>query len=285
MPGPTEFYLTLPSNTKVTGNSTGVFRVNLADAIELEGAWQVGLVELQYSGAFETLTDSQMTIKTDWCDPEEDVPVEKEFTVTIPNGHYSTPQQIVDVLNLANRWFWNRWCVGVREMRLADNQTDSQTARLHAKQATYRDSIEFTYIKPLGRAQITTNLECVKHLEFDEKLQYTLGLKDKVITKEQTLGDYPMDVMSGLHTMMIYSSLVAPQRVGDTKTNLLKAVPLRGHIGEVVSVDFPNPHYVDLLLNRFSTVDISIKGSDGGDLKFMFGKVICKLHFKKKRLL
>ena len=47
-----DFYLTLPSNTPGTDNTTSRFRVNLPSHIDLQGDWEIGLSEIFYPNSW-----------------------------------------------------------------------------------------------------------------------------------------------------------------------------------------------------------------------------------------
>ncbi len=50
-----DFYLTLPSNTNEPGNGTNEFCVRLPHSIELNGYWEVALVEIFYPNSWANL--------------------------------------------------------------------------------------------------------------------------------------------------------------------------------------------------------------------------------------
>lgn len=43
-----DFYIILPSNAKEPGNKTNEFRVRLPEKVQLQGKWEVALVEMLY---------------------------------------------------------------------------------------------------------------------------------------------------------------------------------------------------------------------------------------------
>ena len=57
------FYMTLPSNTKLDGNTTSNFRVRLPQKIQLDGDWEVALVEIMYPHSWYNVSGHEITKK------------------------------------------------------------------------------------------------------------------------------------------------------------------------------------------------------------------------------
>ena len=51
-----EFFMTLPSNTKFEGNTTANFKVRLPQKVVLDGNWEVALVEIMYPHTWYNVT-------------------------------------------------------------------------------------------------------------------------------------------------------------------------------------------------------------------------------------
>ncbi len=112
-----DFYLTLPSNTNEPGNGTNEFCVQLPYSIELNGQWEVALVEIFYPNSWANLQGEPFpNVPTDmhedvelrrrmndtkagnifWC---HYVPLGKWNPVVVPPGYYQTPQELIDAIN------------------------------------------------------------------------------------------------------------------------------------------------------------------------------------------
>ena len=70
----------------------------------------------------------------------------------------------------------------------------------------------------------------------------------------------PVDLEAEFHAMHLYTDIVEPQLVRDSKVSLLKFVKCSGEFGDNVSVNFPNLQYVPVNVKSFETVEIDIKG-------------------------
>ena len=88
----------------------------------------------------------------------------------------------------------------------------------------------------------------------------------------------PVDLEAGFHAMYLYTDIVEPQLVGDSKVSLLKVVKCSGQFGDNVSVNFPNLQYVPVNVKSFETADDTQE-----KVPLEFGKVIVTLHFRQRR--
>ncbi len=277
-----EFYLTLPSNTKVAGNTTSDFRVELPYPLDLQGEWVVGLAELQYPATYNTVRNCYLDIAL----PYSNGAIKRQ---PVNDGYYSTIQELVDALNftaLQYGIYRHTHLVDYFETRRAELAKDREELdEFNDLVDEINTSVHFEYVEILRKIKVTCHHAWVDHVKLDPRLQHILGMESPIMDKEETLAKYPPDLRAGMDSLFIYCNLISPQLVGDTCAKLLKVVPLQGSPGDIVVIDYPNIHYVNLLTTAFSSVEISIKGSDGQSIAFSYGKAFLKLHFKRKRLL
>ena len=99
----------------------------------------------------------------------------------------------------------------------------------------------------------------------------------------RSVAPHSPDMAAGLYSLYLYCSIVAPQLVGTSESSLLQVVNITGNFGEYVSKGYNNPHYVSILQKQFDRIEINIKDDVGKYVPFQFGKVVVKLHFRKKR--
>ena len=71
--------------------------------------------------------------------------------------------------------------------------------------------------------------------------------------------------------------------VGDTAVPLLRAVPLEGKHGDVVSTSFDNVQYIPVLHKEFTTIEINIRDDAGRRVPFERGRVTVTLHFRRRK--
>ena len=83
--------------------------------------------------------------------------------------------------------------------------------------------------------------------------------------------------------MYVYCDIVEPQIVGDCLTPLLRVVNVEGNHDDVLVKSFDFPHYVPVSKRELSTIEINIKDDANRFVGFRYGKVVVKLHFRKRK--
>ena len=82
--------------------------------------------------------------------------------------------------------------------------------------------------------------------------------------------------------MFVYTDIIQPQFVGDTKAPLLRIIGITDiHHGKVQTITFHNVHYFPLANLSFDTVEILLKDHAGRNLPFASGTLTLTLHFKR----
>ncbi len=259
------FYVTLPSNTKsFKKNTTAEFRVSLAKTIDLVGDWECGLASIQYPYTWNTLVKEKLTCYfTGITDP---------INLKIPDGNYSTITELLAILNYSySEAIRKEENIGVMSNYITWNSEQAFGA------------LRIDYSNTLKRVEIHIDSKIIKSMSICLHLQYVLGFKNNRFVLPYTLADYPPDITGGFTDLYIYTDLIEPQIVGDSETQLLRIVPLRGEFGDVVVNDYTNIHYLNVLNKRFDSVEVSIKDHTSTPIHFQYGKTILKLHFRRKR--
>jgi hypothetical protein len=84
------------------------------------------------------------------------------------------------------------------------------------------------------------------------------------------------------HQVFVYTDIIHPQFVGDTKAPLLRIVAMTDtNHGKVQTSTFQNIHYLPLSKHSFDTIEILLKDHAGQDLPFASGTLTVTLHFKR----
>ena len=129
----------------------------------------------------------------------------------------------------------------------------------------------------------------IKEITFGRKLQYMLGLKHESYRPQYNIpvtkvtSDSPIDLRGGFDCMYVYCGIVEPQIVGDCLTPLLRVINVEGKQDDVVAKTFDNPHYVPVAKREFNSIEINIKDDADRFVRFKYGKVIVKLHFRRRK--
>jgi hypothetical protein len=108
--------------------------------------------------------------------------------------------------------------------------------------------------------------------------------KDNVIEydDDKIIAPYVLDLNRGLHTFFVYCDIVEYQLVGDASVPLLRTVAVNGKNAEVIAKSFDNIHYVGLGRSTFQDIELHITDDTGLKVPFEQGRIIIKLHFRKK---
>ena len=277
----TDFYLTLPSNSNVS-NSTCKFSTRLPRKIELKGSWEVALVEIQYPYSWNNIFGQQGNEAGDnWLD----VVFHNNFiaTIFVPPGYYGTIHELLDAIEYgkarASESLLNRL---KQEEAPPKEKNDYEPLPKHIK--AVKRGFHLTYDETLKRVRLKRFPKRVKHIELSRRLQYMLGFEDSGLFKDKDVARYTPDLRGGFYSLHVYCDLVEPQIVGDSLVPLLRCVHVEGNHGDIVEKMFESPHYIPVLPSEISQVSVEIKDDRNQFVPFDFGKVVVKLHFKKKRL-
>ncbi|MCP4493002.1 MAG: hypothetical protein GY820_37735 [Gammaproteobacteria bacterium] len=267
-----DFFITLPSNTKVEGNKTSDYRCPLAHPVDIDGQWQVGLAGIQYPSTWENVFSGE------WLEFNLRSTELKMVRITIPRGKYETIEVLINKINELLDEYWDAEIEKNGDVEEIDNLSIA------------RNCIRFMYMSQMNKVKVRIAAYYGNHLSFSRNMQVMLGFEEYVITTtgggvhDVVAKDHPKFV-SMLSSMYVYTNIIESQFVGDVKVPLLKIVPVHQNVQNVVDIEYPNIHYVNVLCKHFSSIEISIKGDTGELFPFTDGKVIVKLHFRKKKLL
>lgn len=267
------FYVTLPSNSSEDYYGKQVmssYKTRLAKTLQLDvDEWEVGLAELIFPHTWNNINDGKFCVRL--LDDNEWVWKE----TSIPPALYENPNQLIEKLN------------DMTKKELGPNQ---------------RDNIHFNYNELLRK--FTAYVANGYMVRFPRELATALGLGDIETTLRQSsnkeawgteremprivydgdkiIADYCMDLDRGLHTFFVYCDIVQYQLVGDANVPLLRTVAVSGKKGDVISKSFQNIHYVGLSRSTFQEIHVHITDDTGLRVPFEHGRVIVKLHFRKK---
>lgn len=149
-------------------------------------------------------------------------------------------------------------------------------------------AVKIDYSEMIKRVELKIDTKTINMIKFDPVLQFTLGFqRDRILNTENNLADYNSDISAGITTFYIYCSIVESQCIGNSLEQILRTVPLteNNKLGNVVYKEFLSPHYINLLSKSFDTIQVDLRDDSGKLVDFQFGKVILKIHFRRKSLL
>ena len=92
------------------------------------------------------------------------------------------------------------------------------------------------------------------------------------------------DLDYNAYNIFVYSSIVKSSPVGNVYTPLLRSIPVDPRDrGRYLSRTFVRPRYLPLNGNYFRQIDFQLRHETGKPVRFRHGKVICTLHFRRRR--
>lgn len=281
------FYLTLPCNASLAvypENIISSYRTMLARTINLKGEWEVGLIEFEYPKSWYTFPeeDGAYIVKGDQITPEDD-----EGQVA---GHYAVgegikihindgSQSISKLCNTLKTGYYEDVLFLIREI----NTTLPPGTTLGYDHVKNR-----VFLKAPPKMSLT----------FYGKLAVILGLKPGVAIESADQANevydgrittvmhapHQADINGGFYSLYIYTDIIEYQSVGDASVPLLRCVHIDGENNKIVSVRYDKAHYVPVNKTTITDITIEVKDDQNQNVRFTYGKVSAKLHFRPVKL-
>ena len=252
-----DFYLTLPSNSSMDvypNNTMANFKTKLPNRIELEGRWEVGIVEMQYPHSWYNLREEAGRVTITPQSPDNSI---NWTSAVIPPGYYNTIKVLLRRVET--------------EIAKAMNMPRKKPVSLQYDEISRKITAKVKNSRNVPQYSVT----------FDSVMQRMLGFNSNPITRGSTEAPLPVD-MDPLHSIYVYCDLIEPRIVGDKMAQLLRVVPVEGRSGEMVTRIYENVHYTPLQRKSFETVEIDIRDSLGAKVPFERGTLNVTLHFRRR---
>jgi len=248
------FYVTLPSNSSMQyypDNTVARYTTKLANTIELEGDWEVGLAEISVPSAVENVVCGQ-------CYYDIYVGNMHIRKITLSPGHYKRMRTLIDSIHAEQR-----------------DQIPLQSHEPLLMEFSYnsgRISIKFAENPHMPDIAIQLSRDLARMLGLEEDVKYSRH----IVAKQA-----PSLIAGDAHSMYVYCDILEHVAVGDTKAPLLRIVdkPNRSH-GNVHQILNPIL-YVPLQKKNFDTVEINVMTDTGVPVPFRFGKSFVVLEFRR----
>lgn len=289
------FYMTLPSNASMSefpSNATSHFTTRLHGRAELDGEWEVALVEasiptrwtnLMLQNYIRLYLPTSVEIKrtpqgehrsefvSDLPTPgQPTAPSFRWVKEAIPDRLYHHPRQLVSALNRCIREIRDRVLSGTLDY---DEREESKT-------------VYFEYDDDSARLIKTKSL--TDEIQISGQLALILGIGDgtqKWAAISPRKKYFLVDLRRGLHHIYVYSDIVQYVMVGDVTAPLLRIIPLANTNDdpEQYTHVFNDPHYIPVSRQNIETIQIDLRSDIGDYIPFVSGKSIVKLHFGRRR--
>jgi hypothetical protein len=244
-----DFYLTLPSNSSMSfypENTLSSFTTRLPNSIDLDGDWEVGLVEIQYPHNWynvpmelspRTLAITSHGVRT---------------MVAIHPGYYPSMESLT------------------RAVENVINEEVDPLGKLSYNPITG---------KVKGKFQVDMTIQTPPHL------QKMLGLDSENWTVSAGRMWKALEVadLDPIDSLYLYCDVIEPRVVGDSLVPLLRIVPVEGEHNDLVTRIYENVHYVRLQRKSFQTLEINIRDRTGKKVPFERGTLNVTLHFRQRK--
>lgn len=258
----------------------------LPHQIELDGNWEVGLVELFYpvswynvgegeyfAVACETVTDGpiittryeELSKTTTELIPIRGPPViedVREGPFYITEGHYSSAQDLLN--NMKQVWmeYWQKQKID----RSYEPRLDSNSLSFRFNERTHKAVLKTAH--PKHWIELSPNLADILAMK-------STGRENRLESQTE------IDVNRAKHTFFVYCDIIEDSIVGDVRAPLLRATVARGSYGDNIRDIYIKPLYHPVRTNRFDTISISITTESGDLVPFNFGSSCVTLHFRQ----
>lgn len=301
-----QFHVTLPSNASMnvhTQNTVANFTTVLPNRIELEGDWEVAMVDFSYPVTWHNVPKGEF-FQIMVMSGGKDV---GEGPIRISEGRYESGKDLIESMMQSWRDYWemarreSRYVTHAESKALVDPGTRlTPVERINQKRRDHESapdtnhaSVSMTFNEKTNKAKI--KLTQLQHeLVLSPRLKDIMSMKNNTWTVprlrwvQETVKTYEseteVDINRGCHTIFVYCSVVQDSIVGDVRAPLLRAVTVRGKTGQTTHESFTRPIYLPLKANNFDTVEVNIKSEDGSLVPFAYGNSYVTLHFRRATL-
>lgn len=306
-----ELYITLPSNTD-PNNKTGDFTVHLPATLQLDGNWEVGLSEIIYPHTWVNLhsyleKDTGMRSTAIIVEFYEGRPME----IIVPSANFENITELLTAITQAT-------IDAVGEYKLRSKRDDVIfTADLHTMQeklveeqnrqevakesnlkevvlqrqrimelvSKFDEKFKFEYDQITKRVCVFFDEGHIGRIVLSEHLQNMLGFESKYLTETGESAKYMSDMNSGVQALYLYTNFIEPQMIGTGYHQVLRIIHVDNtEFNRSVEKVYYAPHYLPVSVKQLSFIRIRVGTDSGALVPFMSGKIICKLHLRKKRL-
>ena len=255
--------MTLPSNVKSKTshkNTVSHYITKLSDTLVLRD-YEVALCEICYPHSFDNIYSPINKIQfTSMAGTQ----LELTRYRRIPPAYYNSIEAIVEEINKLRP--------GSFKGELGFEKVASLAGRRRVKVVLF----------PSERLELHLTLATL--LGFTTNKWETEGSADES-RRWRFKAEKQGDINSLHYNMFVYSDICQPSLVGNNSYPLLRTVTIEGQEGQYIHKTFETGHYVKLLSAYLHQIDIKLTNDLGEPIRFAYGKVIVKLHFRKRSIL
>ena len=240
-------------------NTASQYTTKLSEVVELEGAWEVGLLETSFPGKVSNVFAGKFFYKIHLVD-------NREIVCTMNEGIYPS---IASVLAELRRAYG----------RATNQATPNQLVVFSFNTRSGRVTFKFTEHAGSEVVSVEFGEDLAIMLGFEPHREYTHGLRrDHKAAK-------PLHLSATINNVFVYCDLLEHVMVGDTKTPLLRIVNRKTDVRQpwdsVEHVTFNPVQYVPVQKKCFDTVAVQMMTDFGQPMPFVPGKSLVVLEFRR----
>ena len=275
-----QFYIHLPSDSSLNvypDNTVAKYTTKLANAINLDGQYEVGLSEIIYPtdyynidnrGEDYTFGIKQIVVLENNEKTQESYFIKRKIESAL---YYSKSELISKIYSQINR------DIGERNIPATVMIDFDSSGRVTIVISRYGPTVSvITEQGAMVSMFFELSEQFSKRLGFDKKVSISLDDPNTV------RADHKFDLHMGKKLMYIYSDIVSYSLVGDVSVPLLRACSLpEPSTNNTIHLSFPDIHYKPVQKSQLDTIEISLNTEEGMSMPFQSGKVLVTLHFRR----
>lgn len=294
-----EFTINLISNASMEtfpGNTLSCFTTLLPTPFTLSGEWQVALAEIAWPLVVQNVTIGEFSVakKLPAPDRPEKIPERRpsrpgRISMIVPAafGENRTPPKYTapSTRFLKPGCYPTVDCILSAILKSATGKkpesngqlftwkVDPVTRKLSVKFNGNKDEEGLTIqLKSQDLRSIlgtSTIIDCQQADDVDDGQSMPVKVVKQV-------GQWPVDLNAGSHTMLLYCDLVQNETLGDTQTALLRSIPLHATrmwanttVGEVNHKSFTNLQWKRVVKSQFQSISLTLANEVGQKMPFL----------------
>jgi hypothetical protein len=303
------FYVTLPSTASrdlFRENKPGKYTTNLARAIDLNGMWEVGLAEIMFPPKKITLSNPgniHVMRKNKREEKEETDKLDNDESKLKPKISKRAAPSIVEVKNKVERDLgatvsehdgfisvqdWGEYHFHLIKAQAFQSYSDIEkilNSALTHDNTVDEPLVTFRLVNDSWHMDLKDSEN--SHVEVfltGNEFCKLLGITPTFVYKSKYRKSYKLPSSHGFEYVYVYCDIVEHGSVGDAMALCLRTIPFQNRIDGPTIARFENPHYIPLLKNSFSTVEVELADDEGNEITFRPGLTMLKLHFRPRKL-
>ena len=286
--------------TTFPGNSLSNFTTLLPTTKSLPGDWQVSLVEIAWPAMIQNVTVGEFTVskKVPALSVEKyprhhkhglismavpsaltQIPSYSEpVTLCIKSGCYPSVDSIMKAIMKA--------ALGKKDGKLIENlrtndslmswKIDSVTRRLHVKSSGIAENEAFKIIAVSDDLKNILGTDII--IDCQSQNSHEAESPDKIasgtVKVVKQVGLLPVDLNAGSHTIFLYCDLVQNETLGETRTALMRSIPLKSialaqTMGEVNHKSLTNLQWKRIVKPQFQSISLFLANEMGQKMPFL----------------